>query len=156
MTPSIQQIFADSTYWQLSSLIGLVLFFLVVGLRELSDDRPEGYLYLVIATFLGIAHAVVLENALGCDPRIPILAHLNVWEWLVVLAAPALIALFFFRSFISLVTAAMREALVKLFFGLTLLCLLYLIGASWPTDVRGMLTIIWGAFLFKTEIAIAN
>ena len=156
MTPSLNEAFADGTFWQLSGLVGLGLFFLLAGIREIRDDCAEGYLYLVIAIFLSISHAVMLSSALDCDPRIPILEHLNFWEWLVVLAAPALIVLFIVRALVSFVMATGREALVKLFFGLTLVCFLYMVGANWPTDVRGMLTIVWAAFLFKTEMAITN
>jgi hypothetical protein len=156
MTPSLNEIFADTTFWQLSGLVGLVLFFLLAGIRELRDDCPEGYLYLVIALFLAIGHAVMLQNALTCDPRVPALAQLNLWKWLVVLGAPALIAMFIVRALVSFVMSAGREALVKLFFGLTLLCFLYQVGTDWPTDIRGMLTIVWGGFLFKTEMAITN
>jgi hypothetical protein len=156
MTPNLNEIFADSTYWQLSALVGLALFFLLAAIRELRDECAEGYLYLVIAIFLGVGHAVMLENALSCDPPIPFLANLDFWKWLVVLAAPPLIVLFIVRAIVSFVMAAGREALVKLFFGLTLLCFLYMVGTDWPSDVRGMLTIVWVGFLFKTEMAITN
>ena len=156
MTPSLNETFANGTFWQLSGLVGLFLFFFLAGVREIRDDCAEGYLYLVIAIFLAVSHAVMLDSALDCDPPIPPLANLNFWGWLVVLAAPALIVIFVVRSIVSFAMASGREALVKLFFGLTLLCFLYMLGTDWPTDVRGMLTIVWGAFLFKTEMAITN
>ena len=45
---------------------------------------------------------------------------------------------------------------VKVFFGLTLLCYLYMVGQSWPIDVKGILTIIWLTMLFKTELSVAQ
>lgn len=156
MSPSLVEIFADSTFYQLSGLAGLTLFFVLAGIRELRDDSPQGYLYMTIAIFLAIGHAVVLENALTCDPRPAVFSHLDLWVWLVALLAPALIALFLIRSLVSFVLADAREALVKLFFGLTLLCYLYMLGNNWSVDVRGILTIVWIGFLFKTETAIAS
>jgi hypothetical protein len=49
-----------------------------------------------------------------------------------------------------------HDGLVKLFFGLTLLCYLYILGANWPLDIRAVLTLVWLGFFFKTEMAIAD
>jgi hypothetical protein len=156
MVSTMTDIFADITFYQLSGLLGLALFFLLAGIREIRTDCSEGYLYLTVAVFLAVAHAVVLENALSCDPRPPALTGMNLWHWLVVLAAPALIVLFVLRSIFSFIALDGREGLIKLFFGLTLLCYLYLVGADWPADVRGLLTVVWIGFFFKTEMAITD
>jgi len=156
MVPSMADIFADITFYQLSGLLGLALFFVLAGIREIRTECSEGYLYLTVAVFLAVAHAIILENALSCDPRPAALLGLNVWLWLVLLAAPALIVLFVWRSAVSFFALDAREGLVKLFFGLTLLCYLYLVGADWPADVRGLLTIVWIGFFFKTEMAVTD
>lgn len=156
MVPSMADIFADITFYQLSGLFGLALFFVLAGIREIRTECSEGYLYLTVALFLAVAHAVVLDNALSCDPLPPTLAGMNLWLWLVLLVAPALIALFVLRAAVSFFTLDAREGLVKLFFGLTLLCYLYLVGTEWPTDVRGLLTIVWIGFFFKTEMAVTD
>jgi hypothetical protein len=156
VTPNLAEIFANSTFYQLSGLAGLILFFVLAGIREVRDDCAEGYFYLTIAVFLAIAHAVLLDNALSSSSELPFLANLNVWHWLVVLLAPALIVLFVIRATVSFATLDSREGLVKLFFGVTLLCYLYMLGVNWPADIRGMLTIIWVGFLFKTEMAITD
>jgi len=153
---SLADIFANSTFYQLSGLAGLILLFIVIGIREVRNNCPEGYFYLAVAVFLAVAHAVLLDNALSSSPELPFLANLNVWYWLVVLLAPALIVLFVVRAVVSFVTLDSREGLVKLFFGTTLLCYLYMIGVNWPADVRGILTVVWVGFLFKTEIAITD
>jgi len=156
VAPSLTDAFANSTFYQLSGLAGLILFFILAGIREVRNNCPEGYLYLTVAVFLVIAHAVLLDNALSLSPQLPFLADLNVWLWLVVLLAPALIALFVIRAVVSFVTLEGHEGLVKLFFGITLLCFLYMIGVNWPADIRGMLTIVWVGLLFKTELAITD
>ena len=156
VAPNLAEIFANSTFYQLSGLAGLILLFVLIGIREVRDDCPEGYFYLTVAVFLGVAHAVLLDNALSSSPELPFLANLDVWYWLIVLLAPALIVLFVVRALVSFVIMDNREALVKLFFGATLLCYLYMIGVNWPADIRGSLTIVWVGFLFKTELAITN
>jgi hypothetical protein len=155
-TPDLAEIFANSTFYQLSGLAGLILLFILIGIREVRNDCPEGYFYLTVAVFLAVAHAVLLDNALSSSPEPPYLANLNVWLWLVVLLAPALIVLFVVRAMVSFVIMDNREGLVKLFFGTTLLCYLYMVGVNWPADIRGTLTIVWVGFLFKTELAITN
>ena len=156
MSPTLPEILGDTTFYQLSGLAGLTLFFALAAVREFRNGCLRGDLYLTIALFLALAHAVVLENALTCDPRPQILSHLDLWVWLVVLLGPALIALFFVRSLISFVLTNRHVALIKLFFGLTLFCYLYMLGTNWPVDVRGFLTIVWIVFLFKTETATAR
>ena len=156
VAPNLVDIFASGTFYQLSGLAGLILLFIVMGAREIRDGCSEGYLYLTIAVFLAIAHAVLLDHALSASPQLPFLSNLNVWLWLVVLMAPALIVLFVLRATVSFVTLNGREGLIKLFFGVTLLCYLYMVGSSWPADIRGTLTIVWVGFLFKTEMAITD
>ena len=46
--------------------------------------------------------------------------------------------------------------LIKMFFGLTLFCFLYMLGESWPTDIKIILSGIWLLILFKTEFAFAR
>jgi len=154
--PSLAEIFADGTFYQLSGLAGLILFFVMCGIRELRNNCSEGYFYLTVAIFLAVAHAVLLDNALAAEPELPFLSGLNVWLWLVVLLAPALIVLFIIRAMVSFVTLDGREGLVKLFFGVTLMCFLYMVGVNWPSDIRGLVTVVWVGFLFKTELAITN
>jgi hypothetical protein len=156
MTRPLTEIIADSAFFQLSGLLGLGLLFVLLGLRELQEDRPEGYLYLMIAIFMAVAHAVLLDNFISSTPALTVLGPVNIWLWLVFLFAPALIALFVLRSLVNFALYQGRDGLFKLFFGLTLLCFVFMLGDQWPIDVRGTLIIIWIAFFFKTEMAIAS
>lgn len=156
MVYGLTDIVAQSAFFQLSGLLGLGMFFVLLGLREIQDDRPEGFLYLMIAIFLAVAHAVLLDNMISTTPELAVLGPINVWLWLVFLLAPALICLFLLRSMVNFALYQGRDGLFKLFFGLTLLCFVYMLGDHWPMDVRGILIIIWIGFFFKTEMAIAS
>lgn len=139
--------------FQLSSLIGLALFFVLIGIRELLDECLEGSLFLMIALFLMLAHAVLLDNLISTTK---VLGSLDSWAWLVSLLAPALVALFLGRGLFNFARYEGHEGLVKLFFGLSLFCLVFMLGSHWPMDVRAILTVTWVAVLFKVELAIAN
>ncbi|MEW5795413.1 MAG: hypothetical protein AB1772_03535 [Candidatus Zixiibacteriota bacterium] len=156
MDPTLAEIFANATIYQLSALAGLAMFFVLMGIQEIRDHSSQGYLYVTIALFLAIGHGVLLENAITCDPLLPQLNNLDFWRWLVLLVAPALIVLFLARAIVSFVRYDAREGLIKTFFGLTLMCYLYMVGSHWPVDIRGIVTILWVALLFKTEMAVTN
>ena len=153
MDPAIIDIFTETSMLQLSGLIGLALFFALVGIREIMDERVEGSLFLVISIFLTLAHAVLLDNLASTTGAI---GTLNSWGWLVSLLAPALIVIFLARGLFNFARYESRDGLVKLFFGLTLFCFLFMLGSDWPLDVRAILTLSWVAVLFKVELAIAN
>ena len=156
MEHSIVEIFADGSRLQLSGLIGLALFFLIVGFREIRDEQPEGYLYLTLSLFFLGIHAFFLTNLPNDGLWEGSFPQFGFWTWLVLLLAPALITLFLLRGVFGFFAARSREGLVKVFFGLTLLCYLYMVGQSWPIDVKGILTIIWLTMLFKTELSVAQ
>ena len=156
MSTGLTEIFADSAFLQLSGLLGLTLFFILVGFREIRHERPEGYLFLTISVFLAISHAVLLSSLASAHLKSPLFENLSLWVWLVALLAPAICVIFIVRALFNFAVEKHREGLIKLFFGLTLVCYLYLLGSNWPLDVRGFLTIIWLSFLFKTELAVAN
>jgi hypothetical protein len=138
MTPTLNEIFAGGSWFQITALLWGALFFAVVGTREVRHGFAEGYLYLTLGIFFAVAHAVVTVNALD-NGLLPGIGHLNLWTWLVGLFAPVLIALFCLRGLTSLVLLERREGLFRVFFGLTLLCYLYMLGSHWPIDVRAIL-----------------
>ncbi|MEA2031264.1 MAG: hypothetical protein U9N55_06690 [candidate division Zixibacteria bacterium] len=44
---------------------------------------------------------------------------------------------------------------MKLFFGLTLLCYLFIVGPHWPADCKGIMAIIYGGVWFNLEMKTA-
>lgn len=156
MGTEILDIFFDGFQIQLIGLLGIGLFLLLAGLQEIRDGHPQGFLYLLLSLFLFGAHGAMLLNALSTSNASSLGSEFGLWEWLAGLFAPALIALFVLRALFNFAVYQGRDGLYKLFFGSTLACYLYLLGTTWPPDVRGILTVVWVGFFFKTEMAIAN
>jgi len=155
MAPTLTEIFASGNWFLAGALLWATLFFGVVGIRELRHGFSEGYLFLTLATFFAVGHAAVVANGID-QGMLPGLGHLNVWTWLVGLFAPVLVALFCLRGLTCLAFLERRDGLIKIFFGLTLLCYLYMLGSGWPIDVRAIIALIWLGFLLKTELAVAD
>lgn len=155
MTPTLNEIFAGGNWFLAGALLWATLFFLIVGIRELQHGFSEGYLLLTLSAFFGIAHVAVTVNGID-QGMLPGLGEFNAWTWLAGLLAPVLVSIFCLRGLTNLAFLERREGLIKVFFGLTLLCYLYMLGNGWPVDVRAILALVWLGFLFKTELAPAN
>ncbi len=154
MDQILTDIFADGAVIQVAALLGATLFFLTVGLLEVRDEHPEGFLYLTIALFFVLAHIACLVNLPAHLEATGIVSEFSIWAWMALLLAPALIALYLLRSLLDFAFSRSRRGMVKLFFGLTLLCFLYMLGADWPMDIRGVMTLIWLSMFFKLELGI--
>jgi hypothetical protein len=152
MDQSIAQVFTSAAILQMSGLIGLALFFIVIGWREARDQNAMGLFFLALAIFLILGHLVQLADLPTSGPLRTPLGHIDIWTWLAVFLTPALIALYILRGLVGLAGSALREGLVKLFFGLTLLCYIYMIGCDWPIDVKAIITVIWLLMFFKLEL----
>ena len=153
MEQTITQIFVDGALAQLSGLIGLAIFFMIVGLREIRNEHPQGFFYLTLSLFFVVAHFFQMANFPDELLRGDIRGGFDVWTWIVLIFAPALVALFVVRGLIGLAFAQGREGLVKLFFGSTLLCFLFMLGTDWPIDVKGILTLVWLTLLLRLELS---
>ena len=143
------KIFTDATILQLMALLAGSLFFAAVGIRSERDEHPEAGLYLVLAFFFMVAHLFCLfslpEGYLGLEVT-------GIWQWLVQFVAPTLIVLLLSFGIFSFVMTRVREGLFKMFFGLTLFCYLFMLGQGWPTDVQGILTIVYSGIWVRLEI----
>jgi hypothetical protein len=80
----------------------------------------------------------------------------SIWNWMVVLAAPALITLYLVLGAMHCVLFRFHQGLYGIFFGLTLLCYVYLVGGEWPVDAKAILTLIWGITWFNLELSHAS
>ncbi|MBU0984225.1 MAG: hypothetical protein KKA42_10170 [candidate division Zixibacteria bacterium] len=151
MTESLVQILTEGATYQLAALIGAAVFFFVVACQEMKTAHFDAILYFTLSFFFLAAHFFALLNIPAMTRGI---TELNVWMWLVTFFAPALITLFIVRGLYSLLTAWPREGMVKLFFGLTLLLFIFVLGTNWATDVRGVFTIVWLFLFFKMEFGV--
>ncbi len=152
MDYTIEHVLTSGSYLLLAGLVAAALFFAMAGLRELQSRVLEGLLYLFLSLFLVTVHACLLAN-LPPDGRLGLMiARMNLWTWLTLLYAPGLIALFLVRSVVSFFTEQYRPGLVKLYFGLTLICFLYMVGSSWPVDMKAILALLYGLVWFNVEL----
>jgi len=155
MEHNLQEFFDTTALLQIMALLVGALFFAMAGLRELKNERPEGYFFLTLSVFFLMAHGYCICNLPPDLSVIPVSGGLGIWQWLVNLLAPALIILLLVFGLFSLLMTRLWEGLVKIFFGLTLLCYLYMLGGSWPIDMRGILTVIYGSVWFHIELGTA-
>ncbi len=155
MDYSLTHIFYSGSYLLLTSFLAAALFFLMVGYREMREGHLEGLLLVSVAVFFTVAHVYYLLNIPAGSPFAMAAGELSLWSWLAVLFAPALIALFVLVGLVNLLTHHNRLGLVKLFFGLTLLCFLYMLGPDWPQDVRGIVAGLYFFTWYNVEFAVA-
>jgi len=149
----VNQIFADGSYFQLTALLTGALFFAMVGIREMRDDNIYGYLFAAISIFFLAIHTFFLLNL---PATVSPLNNLAFWEWLIAFFAPALITLYLVFGFFNMLMSKMRTGMVKIFFGLTLLCYLFMLGGNWPLDARGIIVMIWSGIWFDVELGITG
>ena len=128
----------------------------MAAIRELKSDCYEGIFYIPLALFFGAAHGFAMwhfpmDDALGF-----IIADLTVWGWLALFLAPAVIILFLVLGIINLAQVHISAALVKIFFGLTLVFFLFETGANWPVDIKGMIAVIYCLTWFHAEFETAK
>ncbi len=156
MEATLNQLYANGSLIMMSGLIAAALFFVMVGVRELRDERMEGVLYLVLGLFFFGAHFYYLMNLPDPTPM-GVQASLNrVWSWLSLIFAPALIGLFLLIGFYNFLVTQVKLGLTKMFFGMSLVAYLYLLGAGWAVDIKGILTVVYSMIWFNVELEAAN
>jgi hypothetical protein len=155
MEHELTLIFTRTAAIYLSALIAAALFFAMVGIREVRQEKLDGILYVAIAIFFLLAHFYCLLNLpdktpLGSPQNLAIF-----WQWMVGVLAPALITLYLVIGLFNFARAHVRTGLVKMFFGLTLVCFLYMLGQSWGVDIKGIVTVVWCMLWFNVELETA-
>jgi hypothetical protein len=156
MDYSIAQALISSSLFHLCALLAASMFFGMIGLRILRDEDLEGRLFIALSIFFFCAHLLYLVNLPPGNPLTALASEADIWSWLVVLLAPVLITVYLPFGLHSFLQRRVRPGLVKVFFGLTLLCYLYMVGQSWPIDVKGVLTLIWCLTWLNVEFSTAN
>lgn len=158
MDQYLSQLFQHGTVFMLSGLVAAALFFIMAGLRELSYEHHDGYLYVVLGMFFMGAHFYLLTNLpafQGTDAGT--IQNLSlVWQWLVTIFAPALIGLFLLIGIYNFIITKVKIGLTKIFFGVSLTTFLYFLGQSWAIDIKGVLTLLWTIVWFDVEMETAK
>lgn len=151
MVSELNSIFLDFTVVLLWALLAGGLFFMMAGFRELKSSPSQGSLLMTLACFFVLGHFLVIATLADGTQTLS-----GVWDWLASMLAPALIALFLASGVINLVRLQVHQGLVKTFFGLTLVCYLYMLGQYWPMDVRGILAAVYGSTWLDVELRTAS
>ena len=151
MPTTLEHIFTEGAFLLMTGMVATALFFFMAGLREIRHHQLQGFLFLTMALFFAGVHTLYAVNLPADSGVARMLAGLGFWGWLASICAPALIGMYLVRGLVSFVMRHLRAGLVKLFFGLTLLCYLYMLGNAWPVDVKGILILIWGLTWLEVE-----
>lgn len=147
--------FFDFNYIALILMLAASLFFLMAGIRSMKNVCLEGLLYFTLSAFFIIVHFFYLHN-LSIDSPISFLLSQNMfWSWLSTLFAPALILLFISFGLVNFTLDYFKVGMLKIFFGLTLLCYIFMLGSCWAFDVRGIIAILFGFIWFEVELRTA-
>lgn len=152
----IEIMLSSNAFFLLIGLLATALFFLMVAIRELRNDCYEGFMYFPLALFFGTAHGFYLAYFPIDSPAAMFLADLNVWTWLGFVLAPAIAVLFVLLGLFALVRINLMTGMVKMFFGLTLVCFLFMLGTSWDADVKGIIALLYCMSWFHVELVAAQ
>ena len=147
---------SSNAFFLLIGLLASGLFFLMVAIRELKSDCYEGFMYLPLALFFGVAHGFYLAYFPIDSPAAMLLADLNLWTWLGYVLAPSIAILFVVLGIFAVVRINLTNGMVKMFFGLTLVCFLFMLGTSWDADVKGIIALLYCMSWFHVELAAAQ
>jgi len=154
MDAYLNGLFTNASTWLLSGLVAAGLFFIMVGIRELNVQHPDGLLYAMIGAFFFGCHFYLLYN-LPSQSQIIAGSSENltaVWSWLATIFAPALIGLFLLLGLYNFIITQVKVGATKIFFGLSLPTFLYWLGSTWSMDIKGILTIIWTMIWLDVEL----
>ena len=147
----------DRIYFNLSNLylpgfIAVSITFASVGIKELKGRGFDAFVYFVISLFFIAAHFYFLfDHAL----RLPIgsgFINIDIYLWLELFLAPVTITVFILRGLFGFIKTNFRNGMIKIFFGLTLFCYLYMLGSGWPVEIKCALSLFWLVILFSLEI----
>jgi len=152
MEQYLLELFARGSTFLAAILMAVCLHLVIHAVKDLRQGHPEGFLYLTLAIFLGVGQFVAFEASTEMQTS----ERSMILPWAFKVFIPALLSLFFFRSLVAFALGKGREGLVKTFFGVTLVCFLYMLGDAWPVDVKLILACLWIFFLFKSELSIAT
>ena len=149
-------IFSFSTFLYLTGLVMAALIFTQVGIREIRQGHYDGSVYIGLALFFLMAHAVFLFTGKAENTLFSYVTLLNLWSWFVLMLAPALIILYLIFGLVSLIKMKIIDGLIKFFIGGLLVGLLYYLGLEWGEPIKTALIVTSGAVWFFFELRTTN
>ncbi len=155
MEQQLVDIFGQTAYLILIGTTAAAMFFAMTAVRELQSHHVDGVLFLALALFFAIAHVVYLNTLPGQSPLKVTTAPDELWRWVNLYFAPALIVLFLLFGVYRMIADSTPTGLVKVFFGMTLLCYMYMVGLHWPPDVKGIIALVYTGAWFDMGLRTA-
>ncbi len=155
MQQFLSAIFADGHAAGFVASFAGILFFAAIAYREVRDGYMHGMLYYFVAIFFAAAHFAMILIAKTPFASSAFQPPSDLFGWLNIAVGPALIALFIGLGSFRMAIAQYRYGLLRLFFGLTLLCYLYMIGPDWPLDIKAFICVAYVIAWFEVETAAA-
>jgi len=133
-------------------LVAVAAMGIITGIsffRNLKKNTVEALIYFTLSAFLWALHLIWISYA---PPSSMLFStSLDFWQWLVFLFSPALIIVFLVYSMYWYARSGGWPAIIRIFFGVTLAYLLYMLGQNWPEQVKGVLSLLWVFFLWRVE-----
>ena len=145
-------------YWLGDTMVLVLIAVAVMGIStalamfrklKMKDNKPEALIFFTLSSFFWALHLIWINFA----PPESILFNMSVgfWHWLVFLFSPALIIVFLIHAAYWYAKTGGWPALVRVFCGVTLACILYMLGESWSTSLKGTVAMLWTFFLWRIE-----
>ena len=143
-------------YWLRDPMVMVIIVAAAMGIiatvaffKRFKKNSGEAMVYFTLAAFLWALHFIWISYA----PPESILFHSSIgfWQWLVYLLSPALVIVFLSHAAYWFAKSGGWPALIRIFLGLTLVCLLYMLGQDWPIHLKGTLTLLWAFFMWRVE-----
>lgn len=150
MTENIGYWLGDTMVIVLISMAALGLITGIASLKSFKKNSVEALAYFTLSAFFWALHLVWVFYA-PPDSILFCCITINFWNWLVFLFTPALVIVFVLDSMYWFVKSGGWPALIRLFFGVTLPCLVYMVGQEWSVVIKGSLSVLWVYFLFRVE-----
>jgi hypothetical protein len=152
MHGAILQTVGTGTFMFLAGMVMASLFFAMIAIKQLRENRIEGLVFAGLSLFFLTGHALLLLFYTGPGEMIDFENSMNFWQWAVLILGPALILLYLLPGAFNFIRLSYAEALLKFFFGVTLLAFLYALGDWWPDDVKALLVIMYTVLWFNIEL----
>ena len=151
MDDLIRHTIGTGAFFFLAGMVMAALFFAMIAIKQLRDNQFEGLLFAGLSLFFLAGHVVLLlGGSQGECFNFDI--SLNFWQWAILVLGPAVVLMYLLPGLINLVRLSFAEALLKFFFGITLIAFLYALGTGWPDDIRAMLVILYAVLWFNIEL----
>lgn len=156
MELTFQKIYSDCSYLILPGFIAVSFSFTSAGLRHLRHKGYEGIVYFILALFFMVAHACFIFEIPCRFFPVSALTGISLGKWTDLILIPALLITFILSGLYAFIRTYFNEGLLKIFFGLTLYCYLFMLDINWPENFRIGLVFIWFLFFIIIEIRTAG